>query len=72
MEKFLSAAFFTVKFFDLFCGAGGLGLGFKLAGLTPAGGLEKKEERAEAYRLNVGVRPLVADAFKLRFGELAR
>jgi len=61
-----------MKFFDLFCGAGGLSLGFKLTGFTPTGGLEKKEERVEAYRLNIGVRPLVADAFKLKPKELTR
>jgi DNA (cytosine-5)-methyltransferase 1 len=39
-----------MKFFDLFCGAGGLSYGFLRAGFNPLGGFDKDEDAAETYK----------------------
>ena len=41
-----------LKFIDLFCGCGGLSLGFKMAGFTPVAGIDFKESAIATYQLN--------------------
>lgn len=40
------------KFLDLFCGCGGLSLGFQMAGFQPVAGIDFKESAIETYKLN--------------------
>ena len=37
---------------DLFCGAGGLSLGFKMAGFNIAGGIDFSQEAIDTHALN--------------------
>jgi DNA (cytosine-5)-methyltransferase 1 len=39
-----------MKFFDLFCGAGGLSYGFLRAGFNPLGGFDRDEDAAKTYK----------------------
>lgn len=41
-----------LKFIDLFCGCGGLSLGFKQAGFTPVVGIDFNESAIKTYQLN--------------------
>lgn len=41
-----------IKFIDLFCGCGGLSLGFKLAGFQPIAGIDFKESAISTYQAN--------------------
>ena len=40
------------KFLDLFCGCGGLSLGFKMAGMQPVAGIDYNKAAIETYSLN--------------------
>jgi len=40
------------KFLDLFCGCGGLSLGFKMAGMLPVAGIDFNKAAVETYQLN--------------------
>ena len=42
----------TYKFIDLFCGCGGLSLGFKQAGMLPFMGIDFNRSAANTYKLN--------------------
>jgi len=46
---------------DLFSGAGGTSLGFKLAGFKIAGAVEINPTYAKTYKRNIGVKPIVDD-----------
>lgn len=41
-----------LKFIDLFCGCGGLSLGFKQAGFIPVAGIDFNESAVKTYQLN--------------------
>jgi DNA (cytosine-5)-methyltransferase 1 len=43
----------TLNVLDLFCGAGGFSLGFKLAGFQPAVAIDKDEDALRTYRNNL-------------------
>ena len=60
----------SLKFFDFFCGAGGLSLGLKAAGLRPVGGLDINRSASKTYRSNFGVKVLQRNAFKVDLKEL--
>lgn len=50
------------RFIDLFCGCGGLSLGFKQAGFIPVAGIDFKESAIKSYRRNfVGSKGICAD-----------
>lgn len=40
------------KFIDLFCGCGGLSLGFKQAGFVPVAGIDFNEYAIQTYQKN--------------------
>lgn len=46
---------------DLFCGCGGMSLGFEQAGFECAGAIDKDEHAAETYASNIGIEPIVDD-----------
>ena len=65
-----------MKFFDLFCGAGGLSLGLAAAGLKPLGGMDVNEAalisfRRNLARFNKNLALVKADAFKFPPVKLA-
>lgn len=39
-----------IRFIDLFCGCGGLSLGFEQAGFIPVAGIDFKESAIKTYR----------------------
>ena len=41
------------KFIDLFCGCGGLSLGFKMSGFNPIAGIDFNEAAIKTYRLTI-------------------
>ena len=54
------------KFLDLFCGCGGLSLGFKMAGMHPVAGIDINKSAIETYRLNFeGTRAICADILSM-------
>ena len=40
------------KFIDLFCGCGGLSLGFKMSGFDPVAGIDFNQAAIKTYRRN--------------------
>ncbi len=42
----------NLKFIDLFCGCGGLSLGFKMAGFVPVAGIDNNEAAIRTYGMN--------------------
>jgi len=61
-----------VKFFDLFCGAGGLSYGLSRVGLVSVGGLDKFFPASETYEAQFGVRVIRVDAFELSPYDLSK
>lgn len=59
---------FTVN--DFFCGAGGMGLGFKNAGFEIAGAWDFDKYAVQSYKHNVGNHVLQADISKMDFMDL--
>jgi hypothetical protein len=59
-----------LTFADLFCGAGGLSLGFVLAGLRPLWALDGDPVCGETYRANIGDHFVLADAKGFDFSSL--
>jgi DNA (cytosine-5)-methyltransferase 1 len=57
---------------DLFAGCGGGSLGFLAAGFRAVGAVEVDPDAAEAYEVNVGLRPLVRDISSVDGTELLR
>lgn len=55
---------------DFFCGAGGMGLGFKQAGFDIKGAWDFDKYAVESYRHNVGDHVLKADISKMDFMDL--
>ena len=49
------------KLIDLFCGAGGMTLGFKQAGFEPVFAIDADREAIETYRLNFGDHAICGD-----------
>ena len=55
-----------LKFIDLFCGCGGLSLGFQMAGFTPVAGIDFKESAISTYQLNFkGSKGICADILSM-------
>ncbi|GEA15479.1 hypothetical protein E308F_17230 [Moorella sp. E308F] len=54
-----------LKFIDFCCGAGGLSLGFKMAGMEPVWAADSDPVAVETYNKNVGPHVVVADLKKL-------
>jgi len=61
-----------LKFFDVFCGAGGTSLGLKAAGLKPVAGLDISPICAKTYRSNFRIKVYVMDAFNSNFTEILK
>ncbi|MGB9848839.1 MAG: DNA cytosine methyltransferase [Moorellaceae bacterium] len=59
-----------LTFADLFCGAGGLSLGFALAGFRPLWALDSDPVCGETYRANIGDHFVLADAKGFDFSSL--
>lgn len=58
---------------DLFCGAGGLSLGFERAGFAILGGVDNDSEALDTFRANFGAaRAIRADLARMRLAELWR
>ena len=57
----------TATFVDIFSGAGGSALGFVRGGLELIGALERYMPAVKTFEGNLGVRPVVADAWKFDF-----
>ncbi|RLF02128.1 MAG: DNA cytosine methyltransferase [Thermoprotei archaeon] len=50
---------------DIFCGCGGASLGFALAGFEIVAALDVDRNACKTYEMNLGVKPIRADAFEL-------
>ena len=61
-----------MKFFDLFCGAGGLSYGLSRAGFAAVGGLDKFHPAADTYEARFGARVIREDAFALSPNDLGK
>jgi len=61
-----------MKFFDLFCGAGGLSYGLSRAGFATVGGLDKFYPAADTYEARFGARVIREDAFVLSPNDLGK
>ena len=61
-----------MKFFDLFCGAGGLSHGLSHAGFNTVGGLDKFFPAADTYEARFGARIIRKDAFTLSPSDLIK
>jgi DNA (cytosine-5)-methyltransferase 1 len=61
-----------MKFFDLFCGAGGLSHGLSHAGFSTVGGLDKFFPAADTYEARFGARIIRKDAFTLSPSDLIK
>ncbi|WP_084413520.1 DNA (cytosine-5-)-methyltransferase [Desulfovirgula thermocuniculi] len=59
-----------LTFADLFCGAGGLSLGFALAGFRPLWALDNDPDCAETYRTNLGDHFVLANTRGFDFSSL--
>lgn len=58
---------------DLFCGCGGLSLGFKLAGYNIVGGVDFNKEAIETFNANFkDVKGICCDLFKMDNGEIIK
>ena len=57
----------AVTFVDIFSGAGGSALGFVRSGLELVGALERYMPAVKTFEENLGVKPVVADAWKFDF-----
>lgn len=62
--------FVPLKFIDFCCGAGGMSLGFKMAGMEPVWAADSDPVAVETYNKNVGPHAVVADLKKLDPGEV--
>lgn len=61
----------TPRFLDLFCGIGGLSLGFQEAGLCPVGGIDLWKEALNTFRRNhPGVKCLEADIARVSLAHI--
>ncbi|WFR56847.1 DNA cytosine methyltransferase [Anaerocolumna sp. AGMB13025] len=45
-----------IRFIDLFCGCGGLSLGFEQAGFIPVAGIDFKESAIKTYREHLKIK----------------
>jgi len=61
-----------MKFFDLFCGAGGLSYGLSRAGFATVGGLDKFYPAVDTYKAQFGSRVIREDAFTLPPSDLGK
>jgi len=61
-----------MKFFDLFCGAGGLSHGLVSAGFTTVGGLDKFYPAANTYEARFGAHTIREDTFMLSPSDLIK
>ncbi|MCI4396393.1 MAG: DNA cytosine methyltransferase [Thermoprotei archaeon] len=61
-----------MKFFDLFCGTGGLSYGLYRAGFSTIGGLDKFDPAADTYEARFGVHVLKKDAFSFSPSDLVK
>lgn len=54
------------KFIDLFCGCGGLSLGFKMSGFNPIAGIDFNEAAIKTYRRNfINTKAICTDILKI-------
>lgn len=60
----------SYKVNDLFCGAGGMGLGFKLAGFELVGGWDIDKHAIELYKINVSSNVEQKDITKMSWNDL--
>lgn len=60
-----------VKFYDAFCGAGGLSFGLMQAGWKPIGAFDKDPIAVRTYEENIGVPPEILDAFSIDLDALS-
>jgi DNA (cytosine-5)-methyltransferase 1 len=60
----------TLKTNDLFCGAGGMGLGFKQAGFDIAGAWDFDKYAVQSYTHNVGEHVKQADISEMKYEDL--
>ncbi|MGO4972401.1 DNA cytosine methyltransferase [[Clostridium] aminophilum] len=59
------------KFIDLFCGCGGLSLGFQMAGMCPVAGIDFKESAIKSYQnYFVGSQGICADILQMDENEI--
>ena len=59
------------KFIDLFCGCGGLSLGFEMAGFTAVAGVDFKESAINTYRNNfINAKGICADISTIDKGHI--
>ena len=59
------------KFIDLFCGCGGLSLGFQMAGMQPVAGIDFKEAAIKTYQnYFVGSQGICADILQMNENEI--
>jgi DNA (cytosine-5)-methyltransferase 1 len=60
----------TWSVISLFCGLGGLDLGFEWEGYSVAWANDNSRAATESYRLNFGIEPVLADINELSLGEI--
>lgn len=60
----------TVKVNDFFCGAGGMGLGFKIAGFEIAGAWDFDKYAVESYKANIGDHVQQADISEMTAADV--
>ena len=61
-----------MKFFDFFCGAGGVSFGLSRVGFTSIGGLDKYEIAGKTYEQAIKSKVIVKDAFRLSLNEVKK
>ena len=61
-----------MKFFDIFCGAGGISYGLVKAGFRSLGGLDKFRDATITYEIAIGSKVLLKDAFRISQEDLKR
>ncbi len=59
-----------LRYVDLFCGCGGMSLGFERAGFDCVGAIDKAEQATQTYATNLDVTPVVDDITKYDADEL--
>lgn len=55
---------------DLFCGCGGMSLGFERAGFRSVGGIDSNEDATATYARNIGVEPITGDVTEYSAADL--